>query len=148
MYTRIRKRPIAEINVVPYIDVMLVLLIIFMMTSPLLSSGIEVKLPEADAQQIPPSENEPIVINVDRQGLLYINYGEAQDTAVSANELQKRVRTLVKLQPQTTILVGADTAAEYGKVVQMMVLLQEVGVRDFGMLTESQGQGRNLEYQP
>lgn len=137
MYTRIRKRPMSEINVVPYIDVMLVLLVIFMVTTPLLSQGVKVDLPKVTAQLIPPSEQEPVVVNVDRQGLFYINYGDNPKQPVADAELLRRVRGLLKLQPETPLLVGADAEVNYGKVMQLMVLLQQAGARDFGMLTQT-----------
>lgn len=127
----------SEINVVPYIDVMLVLLVIFMVTAPLLSQGVKVELPEAAAQLIPPDEQEPVVVNVDKQGRFYINYGDNPKQPVADTELRRRVRGLLKLQPETPILVGADAGVNYGKVMQLMVLLQQAGARDFGMLTQT-----------
>lgn len=136
MYTRVRKRPMSEINVVPYIDVMLVLLVIFMITAPLLHQGIEVELPQMSAEPLPPDKNEPIVVNIDHEGNFYINYGESADQPVSDSELVKRVKTLLKLQPKTRFYVGGDTEALYGHITHVMVLLQQAGVRDLGMLTE------------
>ena len=83
MRHRIRKRPMSEINVVPYIDVMLVLLIIFMITAPLLSQGVKVDLPQAPSTPLPPNEKEPVIVNVDKEGNFYINYGDNQDKPVA-----------------------------------------------------------------
>ena len=137
MYTRIRKRPMSEINVVPYIDVMLVLLVIFMIATPLLSQGVKVDLPVATAQPIPPSQQEPVVFNVDKQGNFYVNYGgDNPKQPVAERELQQRVHGLLKRQPETPILVGGDAEARYGRVMQLMILLQKAGAQDFGMLTQ------------
>lgn len=89
---RIRKRPMAEINVVPYIDVMLVMLVIFMITAPLLTQGVKVDLPEASAEPIEDPDNEPLVVSVDASGNLYLNVGEAPDDAIAADELVQRWR--------------------------------------------------------
>ncbi len=131
---RRRRRQMADINVVPYIDVMLVLLVIFMITTPLLSRGVKVELPQAPAEPLSATE-EPIIVNVDRDGRFYINYGADQDQPVSAGELVKRVRTLTKHQ-QPKIYIGGDAGVAYGRVVRVMVLLQGAGVQNLGMITE------------
>ena len=87
MRQRIKKRPMSEINVVPYIDVMLVLLIIFMVTAPLLSQGVKVNLPQAPSSPLPPNEKEPVIVNIDKNGNFFINYGENQDKPVQPNTL-------------------------------------------------------------
>ena len=137
MRQRIRKRPISEINVVPYIDVMLVLLIIFMITAPLLTQGIKVDLPEVPSRVVEQTDKEPVIINVDAAGNYYINYGENQDKPVSAADLLNRVNALLKYQPGIPVLVGGDQAVPYGRVAQLMSLLQSAGVPSVGMITES-----------
>ncbi len=136
MRQRTRKRPMSEINVVPYIDVMLVLLIIFMVTAPLLSQGVRVDLPEAPAAPLPPSEKVPVIVNIDKRGSLFINYGNDQDKPISPEDLIIRVSALLKYQPGTPVLVGGDADIPYGRVIQVMTLLQKAGTPSVGMMTE------------
>ncbi len=136
MRQRIKKRPMSEINVVPYIDVMLVLLIIFMVTAPLLSQGVKVDLPQAPSQPLPPNEKEPVIVNVDKAGQFFINYGDTQDKPISADVLLTRVSALLKYQPEIPVLVGGDSQVPYGQVVQVMTLLQQAGVPSVGMITD------------
>ncbi len=136
MRQRIKKRPMSEINVVPYIDVMLVLLIIFMVTAPLLSQGVKVDLPQAPSQPLPPNEKEPVIVNVDKAGQFFINYGDNQDKPISADVLLTRVSALLKYQPEIPVLVGGDSQVPYGQVVQVMTLLQQAGVPSVGMITD------------
>ena len=136
MRQRIRKKPISEINVVPYIDVMLVLLIIFMITTPLLSQGVKVDLPQAPSTPLPPNEKEPVIVNVDKNGNFFINYGENQDAPVPPNILVNRISALLKYQPGIPVLVGGDTNVAYGEVIQLMTLLQQAGVPSVGMITD------------
>lgn len=137
MRQRIRKRPMSEINVVPYIDVMLVLLIIFMITAPLLTQGVKVDLPQAAARPIEATDKEPVIVNIDAAGNFYINYGENQDQPIAAGELINRVNALLKYQPGIPVLVGGDRAVPYGRVVELMTLLQGAGVPSVGMITET-----------
>ena len=133
---RTRKRPMAEINVVPYIDVMLVMLVIFMITAPLLTQGVKVDLPEAAAQPIDESDKEPLVVSVDADGNLYLNVGEAPDDPVAAEGLVQTVAAVLRRQPQKSVLVRGDHAVDYGAVVSAMVLLQQAGVPNVGLVTE------------
>ena len=126
----------AEINVVPYIDVMLVMLVIFMITAPLLTQGVKVDLPEAAAQPIEEADKEPLVVSVDASGKLYLNVGEAPDTPVDAEGLVQTVAAVLRRQPQKSVLVRGDHAVEYGAVVSAMVLLQQAGVPNVGLVTE------------
>jgi biopolymer transport protein TolR len=126
----------SEINVVPYIDVMLVLLIIFMITAPLLTQGVKVDLPQAPSSPLPPNDKEPVIVNVDKEGNFFINYGENQDQPVSADVLLNRVSALLKYQPGIPVLVGGDTNVAYGQVVQVMTLLQQAGAPSVGMITD------------
>ena len=137
MRHRIRKRPMSEINVVPYIDVMLVLLVIFMITAPLLSQGVKVDLPKVPSKLLQTEQNkEPVIINVDAAGNFFINYGEDQDKPITAKDLANRVNALLKYQPGIPVLVGGDTNVPYGRVVGLMALLQSAGVPSVGMITE------------
>ncbi len=136
MRQRIKKRPMSEINVVPYIDVMLVLLIIFMVTAPLLSQGVKVELPKSASEPLPPNEKEPVIVNIDAAGKFYINYGEDQDKPVTADILLTRIAALLKYQPEIPVLIGGDSNVPYGQVVEVMTLLQRAGVPSVGMITE------------
>jgi biopolymer transport protein TolR len=126
----------AEINVVPYIDVMLVMLVIFMITAPLLTQGVKVDLPEAAAQPIEDPDKEPLVVSVDADGNLYLNVGEAPDDPVAADGLVQTVAAVLRRQPQKSVLVRGDHAVDYGAVVSAMVLLQQAGVPNVGLVTE------------
>lgn len=138
MATPLQKRKLmSEINVVPYIDVMLVLLIIFMVTAPLLTQGIKVELPKAGAEPIDnPADQQPIVVSVDTDGNLYINQGDEENTPKSGDEIVRRVGAILRANPATPILVKADRAVEYGYVVGAMVLLQQGGAEEVGFVTD------------
>ena len=133
---RIRKRPMAEINVVPYIDVMLVMLVIFMITTPLLTQGIQVDLPAADAEFIDDPDNEPLVVAVDADGNLYLNIGDTPDEPLDGETLVQNVAAVLRRQPRKSVLVRGDHTVDYGAVVSAMVLLQQAGVPNIGLVTE------------
>jgi biopolymer transport protein TolR len=127
----------AEINVVPYIDVMLVLLIIFMVTAPLLTQGIEVELPKAGAEPIDTVENtDPLVLSVDSEGSLYLNVGEDESSPIDAARVIRMTSVVLERQPNTPVLVKADFRVPYGDVVAAMVLLQRAGAQKVGFLTD------------
>jgi biopolymer transport protein TolR len=126
----------AEINVVPYIDVMLVLLVIFMITAPLLSQGVKVDLPQADAAPLPQEADDPVVVSVDRDGAFYIDIGDGKNQPLDANTLLNRVAAVLKYKPRTPILVRGDSAVGYGRVVEAMVLIQAAGAPNVGLITE------------
>ena len=133
---RTRKRPLAEINVVTYIDVMLVMLVIIMITAPLLTQGVKIDLPEADAEPIDDPDNEPLVVSVDAAGNLYLNVGDSPDSAIAADEMVKTVAAVLRRQPKKSVLVRGDHAVDYGAVVSAMVLLQQAGVPNVGLVTD------------
>ena len=135
-----RTRLMSDINVVPYIDVMLVLLIIFMITAPLITQGVKIDLPQAPSQVIPPSENEPVVVSVDEQGQFYIDIGDNPDSVVDGSALIERIEKLLKYKPETEFLVRGDENVSYGSVVGLMTLLQEAGVPSVGLVTEPPAQ--------
>ncbi len=135
MRPRTRKRPLSEINVVPYIDVMLVLLIIFMITAPLLSQGVIVELPRAPSEPLPAGAGDPVIVSVDAAGNFFINYGENQDQPVSPEVLVNRVGALVKYRPRLPVLVKGDAGVNYGRVAQVLVLLQRAGAKGVGLVT-------------
>ncbi len=132
-----RRKLIGEINVVPYIDVMLVLLIIFMVTAPLLTQGVTVELPKAGAEPIEDIPNHPpLVLSVDAEGNLYINVGDDEDQPASAKEIVARTSKVLRSRPDTPILIKADKAVPYGNVVGAMVLLQQGGAENVGFITD------------
>ena len=133
---RVRKKPMAEINVVPYIDVMLVMLVIFMITAPLLTQGVKVELPSADADPLPPEQQEPLVVSVDAAGSLYLNVGDDPNEAVVPDALVQRVEAILRRRKDQSVMVRGDHAADYGSVVAAMVLLQQAGVPSVGLVTE------------
>lgn len=133
---RIRKKPMAEINVVPYIDVMLVMLVIFMITAPLLTQGVKVELPEAAAEALPADQQEPLVVNVDAGGNLYLNIGDAPNEPLDADALVEKVAAVIRRRQDRNVLVRGDHAVDYGTVVGAMVLLQQAGVPSVGLVTE------------
>jgi biopolymer transport protein TolR len=134
-----KHRLISEINVVPYIDVMLVLLIIFMITAPLLTQGISVELPKAAAEALDPEllkDNEPLVLSIDREGRFYLNIGDNVEDPVDDDEVLKRVTTIIRVNPQTPVLVKGDQSVPYGRVVIGASLLQQAGAAKIGFLTD------------
>lgn len=138
MATLLQKRKLmAEINVVPYIDVMLVLLVIFMVTAPMLTQGIEVNLPKASSEPIKDIANhQPLVLSVDAEGNLYLNVGDNEDQPTTGKEVVARVGAVLRNRPDTPILVKADRAVPYGNVVGAMVLLQKGGAQNIGFVTD------------
>ena len=131
----------AEINVVPYIDVMLVLLVIFMITAPLLNLGVEVDLPKADAEPLESQQgDEPLVVTVLENGDLYLNAGGDLDGTSSGlidpDSLVATVSAIVRRNPDVQVLVGGDEAVGYGQVYNAMVLLQKAGVTKVGLMSD------------
>ena len=132
-----KRKLMGEINVVPYIDVMLVLLVIFMVTAPLLTQGIEVDLPQANAEPIEtPQDHDPLVLSVDAEGNLYINAGDNEDQPQSGEEIVRRIGIVLGERPETPMFVKADRAVPYGNVVGAMVLLQQAGAENIGFVTD------------
>ncbi len=132
-----RKKLMSEINVVPYIDVMLVLLVIFMITTPLLTQGVKVDLPPAASRPVEVQDRETLVVTVDREGRYFLD-----DKRIGADELGKKVTAILKLRPQTPVLVRGDRRVNYGEVVKVMALLAAAGAESVGLLTEPEGKKR------
>ncbi len=131
------RRAVAEINVVPYIDVMLVLLVIFMATAPLLMQGVEVDLPKADSSPVSDSDAEPLIVSIDAQARLYLNLGASDDQALSMETVKQRVATVLKRNPEKAVMVWGDSAVPYGEVVVLMSELQDAGAPSIGLVTEA-----------
>lgn len=130
-----------EINVVPYIDVMLVLLVIFMITAPMLSQGVKVDLPQADSQPIPQDEREPLVVSVDASGAYYLSQGPDPQAPLDAEDLLTQLDAVLRREPGTPVYVRGDRNVAYGKVVALMALIQSAGVPSVGLMTESPEEG-------
>ena len=138
MYQRVRRRKVAEINVVPYIDVMLVLLIIFMVTAPMLNQGVDVDLPNVDASPVTVEQDEnQLIVSVSAKGLYYLERGSDDPKAMALVDIQKYVTTLLKSQPETDVLVRGDESVPYGVVVALMGSLQTAGAKSVGLITEA-----------
>jgi biopolymer transport protein TolR len=134
-----RRKMMGEINVVPYIDVMLVLLIIFMVTAPLLTQGVKVELPKAGAEPLPvkPKQNEkPLVLSIDAAGQLYLNVGNQPERPIDEDTLLARAGAMLRRAPEIDVLVKGDANVPYGRVISAMVLLQRAGASKVGFLTD------------
>ncbi len=138
---RIRRKPMAEINVVPYIDVTLVLLIIFMITTPMLQTGVQVELPQAEAAPVEQKEESPpIVVSIKAQGQYYLKVDNQNDEPIQAEEINARVMAVLSDKPTTPVLINADSNVDYGSVVTVMAALKNAGVPSVGLMTKSEEQ--------
>jgi len=140
----------AEMNVVPYIDVMLVLLIIFMITAPLLTQGIKVDLPKAGAEPLPQemSQQQMLVLSIDKAGSFYLNIGEDEKAPIEDGSVVERVSAVLRREPKTAVLVNADRGVPYGRVVEGMVLLQQSGAEKVGFITDPADARRAQQKKP
>ena len=133
---RTKRKPMSDINVVPYIDVMLVLLIIFMVTAPMLMQGVKVELPEASADPVEKQDSEPVIVSVDAAGQLFLNLGQ-EEQILSLATIKDRVAAVLRRSPDKPVLIWGDQAVPYGEVVTVMVALQEAGAPSVGLVTEN-----------
>lgn len=124
----------AEINVVPYIDVMLVLLIIFMVTAPLMNLGVDIELPESNAKTLN-VDSEPVQVSIDAKGNMFLTLGKAEREATDEEKLVRDVSAYVAKNPKVPVLIGGDQSIQYGKVFEVMVLLQQAGVPKVGLMS-------------
>jgi biopolymer transport protein TolR len=133
-----KRKLMAEINVVPYIDVMLVLLIIFMVTAPMLSQGVEVELPDAAAEPLEQDQQdaEPLILSVDAAGSYYLNVGDDEESPREPAQILQLAQTVLSKKPNVPVLVKADENVPYGRVISGMVLLQQAGAKKVGFLTD------------
>lgn len=123
----------AEINIVPYVDVMLVLLVIFMITVPVLTQGVHINLPQASSEPLPHDEKPPMVVSVDTEGAFFL---DADKTPIAPAELAVKVQAALRVDPKRAILVKGDKAVAYGQVMKAMVLLKQAGVSKVGLMTQ------------
>ena len=129
-----KKEVICDINVVPYIDVMLVLLVIFMVTAPLLSQGVRVELPTAKTEVLPENPRPPLVVSVDAMGRFYLDQSK---TPLEADALALALQAAVEKEPDRTVLIRGDRHIDYGRMMEAMVLLKQAGVSKIGLMTEN-----------
>lgn len=134
---RIRRKLLAEINVVPYIDVMLVLLVVFMVTAPMMTQGIKVALPEADSKPITVKDEEPLIVSIKKDGGYYVNLGKSPEKSVSLHAIIEKITRLIRMQPARMVLVEGDQSVAYGTVIELMAALQVAGVSNVGLITDS-----------
>lgn len=132
------RRQVAEINVVPYIDVMLVLLVIFMITAPLLQTGVEIDLPDAAATPIEDAgeATEPLILSVDAEGNWFLNVGEDPEAPLAREEVQRLASAVLRLNPNRRVLVAGDKSIDYGQIMQAMVTLQLSGAPEIGLMSD------------
>lgn len=137
-YERGRRTPVAEINVVPFIDVMLVLLVIFMITTPLLTQGVKIDLPKTEAKALPPDQKEPLIVTVDALGRFYLNISSKPNQPITDRVLSNLVHNQLGngLNNERPVLVRGDKNANYGKIVQAMIVLQQAGAKSVGLITD------------
>lgn len=134
---RSKRKPMSDINVVPYIDVMLVLLIIFMVTAPMLTQGIKVDLPQLESDLVKTEKNEePIIVSIDSNGAYYLEMSASSNKPLELADLLKKVQTILEVKPATSVLLRGDKHVEYGAVVDLMSALQQAGADGVGLITE------------
>lgn len=134
-----KRRQVAEMNVVPYIDVMLVLLVIFMITAPLLKTGVDVALPKSEAEPLDTRQDEPLILTVTGNGQLYLSVGENPDEPLARDAAFQLAAAVIRQQPNKRVLVAGDEGVEYGEVVKAMTILQAAGAEEIGLMTEPPG---------
>lgn len=135
---RVRRKPMSEINVVPYIDVMLVLLVIFMITAPLLTQGVVVELPQSEeSESVGGETDEPLVVSVTVNGDYYLSVGEKPDDPIDHQLLVTKVAAVLRHRPKTPILIRGDSNVLYGKIMLAMDLLKKAGAPNVGLITKA-----------
>ena len=132
----------SEINVVPYIDVMLVLLIIFMVTTPMMNLGVDIQLPQTQAKSLQ-DKKDPVVVSVDENGQIYLSSEGSKREPVSAEEFKAKITAFQKANPELQVLVAGDERANYGKVYLILPVLQEAGVSKIGLMSQPESSGKH-----
>lgn len=138
LQVRSSRKLMNEINVVPYIDVMLVLLVIFMTTAPMMTQGLKVELPDASSSAVQPKD-EPVTVTVKASGSYYLDIGAEPEKSTSLEAITQRIGLIKKQKPNTLFLIEGDTNVDYGRVVKLMAALQAAGVDKLALITEPQG---------
>jgi biopolymer transport protein TolR len=138
-YKKHKRKLVAEINVVPYIDVMLVLLIVFMVTAPMLMQGVKVELPEAPSAPLDDKDQEPLIVSIKEDGSYYLDIGNGKNVQEALPSIVDKVGKVLRQQPKTPVLVWGDARVDYGVVVKLMSDLQNAGAPSVGLVTEPPG---------
>ena len=136
-YNKNKRKLFAEINVVPYVDVTLVLLVVFMVAAPLLIQGVNVDLPQAISSPLETNKEEPLIVSIKSNGNLYINLGSKKEITITKLDLFDKISKILKQNPNKSVLVWGDKKIPYGEIVKLMVLLQEAGANSIGLVTEN-----------
>ncbi len=137
MRIRARRKPMSEINMVPFIDIMMVMLVAFMVAAPMMSQGIKVQLPKTDSAPMEvPKDKEPLIVSVKEDGSYYLNLESTGKKALSLKVISERVAKIKRARPDTLVLIEGDERVSYGKVVAAMASLQDAGVSDVGLMTD------------
>ena len=131
-----RRNLISDINVVPYIDVMLVLLVIFMISAPLMVQGIQVNLPQASSEALPVKNNEPLIVTIDKNGGVFLEVDSSKDKSLTLDELNISVTKIFEANPNLQVVIRGDAQVEYEKVMSVMAQLQMAGATDIGLISK------------
>ena len=137
MARRSKKKLVSDINVVPYIDVMLVLLVIFMVTAPMLTQGVRVDLPQSAALPVESKDEKPLIVSIKANGSYYINIGSEPERKIALSSIADKVGKILRQKPTTPVLIWGDKSVDYGVVVELMASLQGAGAPSVGLVTES-----------
>ncbi|MDF2445798.1 MAG: tolR [Moraxellaceae bacterium] len=137
-FRRERRKPVSEMNVVPYIDVMLVLLVIFMVTAPMLTQGVKVELPKAVTDNLPLKNRDPIIISIKEDGSYWLKQGNKPDRRVAPDSLKDTLTEAMHATPDAPVLVNGDSRVSYGVVITLMARMQKAGVPNVGLLTQAE----------
>ena len=132
-----RRNLISDINVVPYIDVMLVLLVIFMISAPLMVQGIQVNLPEASSEALPVKNNEPLIISIDQEGKIFLETESTKNQSLTLSELNSFVSRIFEASPNMQVVIRGDASVAYQRVMAVMAELQSAGASDIGLISQS-----------
>ena len=133
---RRKRNLISDINVVPYIDVMLVLLVIFMIAAPLMVQGVLVNLPETSSDPLPVKSSEPLIVSIKDTGSVYLEVESLQGQELSLDQLNQNVSKLLDADPSLQVVIRGDGKVEYEKVMVIMAQLQSMGAKDIGLITK------------
>ena len=133
---RRRRTLLSEINVVPYIDVMLVLLVVFMIAAPLMVQGVLVNLPETLSEPLPREKNDPLIISIKPEGTFFLETQATKNTPLGLDEISIQVEKILKANPSLQVVVRGDGGVKYQKVMELMSVLQASGAEDVGLITQ------------
>ena len=131
-----RRNLISDINVVPYIDVMLVLLVIFMISAPLMVQGIQVNLPKASSEALPVKNNEPLIVSIQKDGALFLESDSTKNASLSLEDLNKATKKILEVNPGLQVVIRGDGQVKYERVMTVMAELQIAGATDIGLISQ------------